>query len=99
MTEPWKIYFDEFRHKAEAANRQLYDREDELAKAAHEAYRRTADRLSETERWTDDDALTLTRAFNQTVKEWIPSEEHDLDALRENLRDRWAAWRRAHDGD
>jgi hypothetical protein len=87
--EPWQIYFDEFARRAGPITGQHFDRDSALAEAAHDAYRITADTLSRTDGWSDDRTLLVTHAFGQTVKEWIAAAEHDLDALKERLRERW----------
>lgn len=94
MAEPWKIYYEEFERRAAPIVRQSFDREDDLAKAAHEAYRITSNRLTEDERWEDDAVLALTRGFNQTTKEWIGSGKGEMEGLRERLETRWREWSR-----
>jgi hypothetical protein len=88
--EPWEIYYDAFERRAARIPAQLFERERDFAEAAHDAYRFTADRLSEHDHWDPDRTLLVTRAFGQTVKEWIAAGQHDLPALRDQLRARWS---------
>lgn len=92
--EPWKIYYDEFARRAEPIVRQSIGRDDDLAKAAHEAYRVTSNRLTEDERWQDDAVLVLTRGLNQATKEWIATGRGDLTRLQALLETRWREWTR-----
>ena len=96
--EPWEVYYEELRRRAGGAGARLFGREEAIAEAAHEAYRRTADRLSNEAGWEDDRVLVVTHAFGQTVKDWLGRGVDDWEALRERLRDRWAEWSEPDDG-
>jgi hypothetical protein len=91
--EPWEVYYEELRRRAGGARVQRFDREETIAQAAHEAYRVTADRLTNDGGWADDRVLVVTHAFGQTVKEWIARGGEDWEGLREGLKARWAEWR------
>ena len=90
--EPWEVYYDELRRRAGPAVAQRFGRDEAIAEAAHEAYRVTADRLSNDGGWEDDRVLVVTHAFGQTVKEWIARGADDWEGLRERLKARWAEW-------
>jgi hypothetical protein len=87
--EPWQIYFDELRTRAGRIDGETFDRQQLLAEAAHDAYRHTADRLTQEQGWDEERALVATRGMNETVREWIASEQPmDWDALRSRLEAR-----------
>lgn len=94
MPEPWEIYYGEFERRATPIVRQTFDRDEDLARAAHEAYRVTSDRLTGSERWEDDAALALTRGLNEATKRWIARGRGDLPGLRALLEAQWREWGR-----
>lgn len=86
MNRPaWQIYYEEFHRLAARVPDQRFGRDDAFAEAAHLAYRTTADHLTRHEQWDDDRTLVVTRAFGQTVKEWIARGRFEWDDLREQL--------------
>jgi hypothetical protein len=86
--EPWQIYFDELRSRAQRATELPFDRETALAEAAHEAYQHTADRLTREHGWDEDRALVETRGMNETVRTWLAAGRLDWDDLRDRLQQR-----------
>lgn len=85
MDEPWLIYFEELHDRAADVPDREWDRERDMAEAAHEAYEAAVARLTTQHDWMDEDALALTRGFGQAVKEWMEEGEMDWDDLRERL--------------
>lgn len=92
MDEPWQVYYEELLERAEAIGDQLWNREDEVREAAHEAYQSTVDRLVEELDFDDERALELGKSFGRAVKAWIQEGSFDLDELAEKLEERQAAW-------
>jgi hypothetical protein len=88
----WELYYDDFRRRAARADGQRFERETLLAEAAHEAYRTTANALSEQHGWHEERALVVTRGMNDVVKRWIDGGAEDWDKLRISLQERSAAW-------
>lgn len=87
--DAWRIYYDELRARAGRVSGDTFDRQQLLAEAAHEAYRHTADRLTEEQGWDAERALVATRGLNETVREWLASDEAlDWDALEARLEQR-----------
>jgi hypothetical protein len=87
--QPWEVYFDELRRRAEPEPR--FGRNEAIAEAAHEAYRVTADHLTRSG-WSDDRALVVTHAFGETVKQWLARPGRDWESLRQRLEQRSADW-------
>jgi hypothetical protein len=97
---PADLYFDVLRSRAQRADDGgSFGREELISEAAHEAYRRTADRLTADAGWDEERALVVTRGLNEVVKGWLQREDRDWDGLHEELRRRAAAWERPGSGD
>lgn len=85
MDEPWMIFLDELKDRAEDIPDQELNREDDMAEAAHEAYEATADRLHRQLDWDEGEAIGLARSFMHVVKTWIDEGDMDWDVLEERL--------------
>jgi hypothetical protein len=92
MEEAWEIYYEELLRGAGEIHDQLWNREDDVREAAHDAYQSTVDRLIELEAYTDEQAVELGKAFGRVVKEWIDEGSFDVDELAEMLEERQAQW-------
>ena len=91
--EPWRLYMEELRSRAEPLLATTVDRDGDLAEAVHDAYRAFSDRLTSREGWQDDAVLALGRGLNQTTKRWIDDGGSDLGQLEQALREHWETWR------
>lgn len=85
MDEPWIIYLEELRERAEDIPYQQFNREEDMEEAAHDAYEATADRLHDQLDLDEDEALRITKGFGRVVKEWIGDESMEWDELEERL--------------
>ncbi|HUH13712.1 MAG TPA: peptide-methionine (R)-S-oxide reductase MsrB [Longimicrobiales bacterium] len=94
--EPWRLYFDELRRRAEPLLATTVDRPGDLAEAVHEAYRAFSDHLTTRAGWRDEAVLALGRGLNQAAKRWIEAGSSDLAGLEEALRAHWEGWREHH---
>jgi hypothetical protein len=89
MTTPaWQIYYDAFHRRAARIPEQRFGRDEAFARAAHEAYRTTANHLTRDQAWDDDRVLVLTHAFGKTVQDWIARGTCDWSVLRDELEAR-----------
>ena len=91
MDEAWEIYYEELLRRAGHIEDQLWNREEDVRLAAHEAYQSTVDRLAEME-YEDEEAVELGKAFGRAVKEWIEEGSFDIDELAERLENTQASW-------
>ena len=91
MDEAWEIYYEELLRHAGNVEDQLWNREEDVRLAAHEAYQTTVDRLVEME-YEDEEAVELGKAFGRAVKEWIEQGSFDTDELAETLESTQASW-------
>lgn len=85
MDEPWIIYLEELRDRAEEIPYQPFNREEDMAEAAHEAYEATVERLHQQLDLGEDEALRITKGFGRIVKEWMGSGSMDWEELEERL--------------
>lgn len=85
MDEPWIIFLEELRDRAEEVPHQEFNREDDMSEAAHEAYEATVDRLHNQLDLDEAEALHLTKGFLRVVKKWIGEGHMDWDELEEKL--------------
>lgn len=92
MDEPWQIYYEELLERAESVQDQLWNRDQDLREAAHEAYEDTVNRLVEELDYDDEQAVELGKSFGRAVKTWMEEGSFDLDDLAEKLEARQAAW-------
>lgn len=92
MTDPWRIYYDGLRLDHDDARAADWVRGDELRQRAHDAYRATANALTD-DGWDPEDALVLTRGFGAEVQAWLEAGSSDRDVLRQRLEARWQSWR------
>jgi hypothetical protein len=92
MDEPWEIYYEELLQRAGEVEDRIWNREDDVREAAHDAYENTVDRLVEQLAYEDEEAVDLGKAFGRVVKEWIEEGSFDVDDLAERLEARQAAW-------
>jgi hypothetical protein len=83
--EAWQVFFEEFQARGATADAQRFGRDDSLAEAAHDAYRATADRLTQEYGYHGDRALVLTRGFTAAVQRWLDDGSGDWEALRLEL--------------
>lgn len=92
MDEAWEIYYEEMLRHAGNIEEQLWNREQDVREAAHEAYESTVNRLVEQHGYDDEEAVELGKAFGRAVKEWIEEGSFDIDELAEKLEERQAKW-------
>ncbi len=92
MDEPWKIYYDELYDRAADIPEQEFDRDEDMAEAAHEAYEAATDRLVNQLDYREDEALGLTHTFGRVVKAWIGGKVLDWDDLLERLETAQEEW-------
>lgn len=85
MDEPWIIYLEELRERAEEVPYQRFNRKEDMSEAAHEAYEATADRLHNQLDLSESEALRITKGFGRVVNEWIGEGDMDWDELEERL--------------
>lgn len=85
MDEPWIIYLEELRERAEDVPYQQFNREEDMSEAAHDAYEATVDRLHDQLDLSEAEALRITKGFGRVVKEWISGGDMDWDELEERL--------------
>lgn len=85
MDEPWIIYLEELRERAEDIPYQQFNREEDMEEAAHDAYEATADRLHDEFDLDEGEALRITKGFGRVVKEWIGDGSMEWDELEERL--------------
>lgn len=97
MDEPWQIFFEEFRRRAEAVPESKLARGTELQDAAHDAYEETTDILLSDHGYGEDEALALAKEFSRTVGTWIEEESLEDDELRERLEVRQQEWELAEE--
>jgi hypothetical protein len=86
--EGWRVYMEEFRERAHGAEKQRFGRKEQLAEAAHDAYRAAADRLTREHAWADAHTLVVMRGLNAGVQQWIESGAADWDELSRELQRR-----------
>ena len=91
MDEAWEMYYEELLRRAGNIEDQLWNREEDVRLAAHEAYQSTVDRLADME-YEDEEAVDLGKAFGRAVKEWIEEGSFDIDELAERLENTQASW-------
>jgi hypothetical protein len=91
--EPWEFYLDQLRQRADRIPRGAPGANELLAEFAHDAYQRTTNYLTE-QGWDEERALTVTKLFGQTVKDWLTRGPGSWEALNESLSDRYAEWTR-----
>jgi hypothetical protein len=89
--EPWKYYLDQLRSRAERIPQGAPGANELMAELAHDAYERTTNHLTE-QGWDEERALTVTRLFGQTVKEWLARGQGNWEALNDALAGRYAEW-------
>jgi len=89
--EPWKYYLDRLGERVGRTPPNLLGREDLIAEAAHEAYQSTTNRLT-AEGWDEEEAITVTRMFGQTVKHWLDTGNRDWDDLADRTREAYERW-------
>ena len=94
MEDPWIIFLDELRERAEDIPYQEFNREEEMVEAAHEAHEATSDLLHEQLGWSEDDALDLSSGFGQVVHDWIAEGALVWQELEERLEDFQEEWDR-----
>ena len=87
--EPWQHYLDVWRRRAARIPDDAFGRAELLAEAAHDAYEATTNHLTG-QGWDEETALTVTRAFGQTVKEWITADDGSWEALETELSRKYA---------
>jgi len=92
MDEPWQIYYEEFRFRAEDVAERTYGRADDMAEAAHDAYESTADLLVSDLDYEEEEALALAKAFARGVGKWIDEGGADWEDLRERLEIQQQEW-------
>lgn len=92
MDEPWEVYYEELLQRAETVQDQLWNREEDVREAAHEAYESTVERLVEQFAYDDEQAVELGKSFGRAVKAWIEEGSFDVDDLAEKLEARQVAW-------
>lgn len=92
MDEPWQIYYEELHDRGADIPAREWNREGDLAEVTHEAYQATADRLLNHLDYTEEEALSLTRRFGQTVKDWIEEGEFSWEDLQEALEAAQIEW-------
>lgn len=85
MDEPWIIYLEELRERAEDVPYQQFNRKEDMSEAAHEAYEATVDRLHNQLDLSEGEALRITKGFVRVVKKWIDEGDMDWDVLEERL--------------
>lgn len=85
MDEPWIIYLEELRERAEEVPYQQFNREEDMTEAAHETYQATADRLHNQLDFDEEEALRVTKGFGRVVKEWVEDGAMDWEELEERL--------------
>ena len=89
--EPWQYYFSELQRRAQRIPPRALGRDEMLAEIVHDVYQVTANHLTGAG-WDDEKALTVTRMFGQTVKEWIARGSEDWDRLSDDLGRRYGEW-------
>lgn len=89
--EPWQRYLEELRQRAARIPDDAFGRGELMAVAAHDAYQKTTNDLT-AQGWDEVSALTVTRMFGQTVKDWIAAGADDWSTLESELRRGYAAW-------
>lgn len=89
--EPWQYYLDELQRRTERIPPRAFGQSGLFAEAAHDAYQATTDHLTRAG-WNDEEALTVTRLFGQTVKEWLAHGSGSWDGLRSDLDRRYTQW-------
>jgi len=82
--EPWKFYLDRLGERVGRTPPSLLGREALIAEAAHDAYQSTTNHLT-AEGWDEEEALTVTRMFGQTVKRWLDSGNRDWNVFGTNV--------------
>jgi hypothetical protein len=87
--EPWQHYLNELRRRAGRIPDHAFGRAELLAEAAHDAYEATTNHLTG-QGWDEESALTVTRAFGQTVKEWITDDDGSWETLETELSRKYA---------
>jgi hypothetical protein len=92
MDEPWEIYYEELLQRSGEIEDQIWNREDDVREAAHDAYESTVERLVDQLGYEDAHAVDLGKAFGRAVKEWIEEGAFDVDDLAERLEARQADW-------
>lgn len=97
MDEPWQVFFEEFRRRADDVPERAMVRGTDLETAAHAAYEETADLLWSEHGYEEDEALALSKVFARRVETWIESDELDMEDLRERLEASQQEWELAGD--
>lgn len=92
MNEPWQVYYEELLERIEGIEEQRFNRAEDTAEAAHEAYQATTDRLTNQLDYAEGDALGLGKAFGRAVDAWIEDGSFDVDELAEMLETQQAEW-------
>ena len=92
MDDPWRIYYEELHARAADIPDHEFNRAEDMAEAAHEAYGAVVDRLVNQLDYPEKDALGLTKEFGRAVKEWISEDIYDWNDLLEKLEGRQLAW-------
>lgn len=95
MDEPWQVYYEELVGRARNVTAQIWDRENDVREAAHDAYQTTVDRLTTEYDYDDAQAVALGKAFGRAVSAWIEEGSFDLDELADELESEQANWEEA----
>ncbi len=94
MEDPWIIFLDELRERAEDIPYQEFSREEEMVEAAHDAHEATTEVLQVQMGWREDDAVGLSTGFGKVVNDWIEEGELVWEELEERLERFQGEWDR-----
>jgi hypothetical protein len=92
MDEPWIIYLEEFRDRAETLPEQEPVDEEELAEALQETNEAAVDRFQHQLDLRLQESRRMSRAFGKVAEAWIRDGGVDWDELEERLELVHSAW-------
>ena len=86
--EAWQVYLDELRQRVPDGANRTFGREELIRVAAHDAYQRAADRMTNEHGWSDEHTLVVMRGLNAAVKQWLERGSVDWGSLGGELQRR-----------